>query len=82
GHDVAFAITGRQAQRAELPVIEDIERNNTMAQVGGAILASGLAVVAIGGSVFVIAKRRAESRTTARIQVAPALGGVVVSGRF
>lgn len=82
GMTVGFAIVGRQALNAEEPVSADIERSNTLAQAGGALLASGIAIVAIGGIVFATAKRKAESRTTARVQVTPALGGVVVSGRF
>jgi hypothetical protein len=82
GVTIAFSVLGHQAQNREAPVIEDIERNDSMARVGGVLLASGIAVVAIGGILFASAKRKAMSQATAQVRVAPSIGGLVVSGRF
>jgi hypothetical protein len=82
GMTLAFTILGDASQNAEDPVLEDIERHNTMAQVGGILLASGIAVVAIGGIVFARSKKKLEPQPTARVRVAPALGGLVLSGQF
>ncbi len=82
GLTIAFTVLGHQEQDADEPVLEDIEQKDSMARVGGIVLASGLAVVAIGGLIFASAKRRAVSLGLARVRVAPAIGGLVVSGRF
>lgn len=82
GLTIAFSVLGHRAQNRDAPMIEDIEQQNAAAQVGGILLASGIAVVAVGGIIFASAKRKAESQATARVRVAPAIGGLVVSGRF
>jgi hypothetical protein len=83
GLTISFTILGDAAQRIETPQIEDIERNDTVARVGGVLIASGVALAAVGGIVFVHAERRAKEGTVvARVRVVPALGGLVFSGRF
>jgi len=79
---IAFTAVGDRHQSAEQPVLDDVERANTGAQIGGITLASGIAIVAIGGIVFVRGKRLLEPQRVAHLRVVPALGGVVVSGRF
>jgi hypothetical protein len=83
GMTLAFTILGDAAQRIEDPVTEDIERNDSLAQVGGILIVSGVALAAVGGVIFSNAERKAkEGSAVARVRVAPALGGLVLSGRF
>ncbi|PRP94335.1 hypothetical protein [Enhygromyxa salina] len=84
GLTITFTVLGDRLQEsADQPAIERIEQRDAMARVGGVLLASGLAFVAVGGVVLSTAIRRgARSRTEARVRVAPALGGLVISGRF
>lgn len=83
GMTLTFTILGDAAQNIEEPVTEVIERNDSIARVGGVLIASGVAFAAIGGILFVKAERKAkESSTVARVQLVPALGGLVLSGRF
>jgi hypothetical protein len=85
GMTLAFTVLGDQAQELDEPVLEDIERNNSLTRVGGVALASGVALVAVGGILFTNANRKAEQRRAeamARVRVAPAVGGLVVSGQF
>jgi hypothetical protein len=79
---LAFTILGDQQQGEPEPVITEIEKSDALARIGGVVLASGLAVVAVGGIVFARAKREATSSSQARVRVLPALGGVVLSGEF
>ncbi len=80
---LAYTIVGDQHQRREMPIVVEIERSDELARIGGALLASGLAVVAIGGIVFARANRvPAASGAEARVRVLPGLGGVVVAGEF
>jgi hypothetical protein len=85
GMTFAFTLLGDRAEGEEQPELEDIERNNTLAQVGGVALATGVALVAVGGILFANANRKAEQRkleTMARVRVVPSVGGLVVSGQF
>jgi hypothetical protein len=82
GITAAFTALGDAAQNAEEPVTEEVERNDAMARVGGILIASGAALVAVGGYIFVNAERKAKEGAVARVRVAPALGGLVVSGQF
>jgi hypothetical protein len=82
GVTIAFTVLVRQEQNAQAPRVENIERSDSVARVGGILLASGIAVVAVGGILFSSARKKAESLTTARIRVAPTIGGLAVSGRF
>lgn len=80
---LTFTIIGDQQQDEEEPVIEQIEESDSVARIGGALLASGLAVVAIGGITLARGKAKAvKSSSQARVRVLPALGGVVLSGEF
>ncbi|WP_217909733.1 hypothetical protein [Pseudenhygromyxa sp. WMMC2535] len=79
---IAFTALGDKAQGAETPVLEDIEKHDSSAKVGGILLASGIAVVAIGGIVFTNAKKKTKSKEEAHVRVTPALGGLVLSGKF
>jgi len=58
----------------EYAPIEDVDSADRLATVGGILIASGLALVAVGGIVH--------RRGSKRLEVSPALGGVVFSGRF
>lgn len=79
GVTLAFTILGDASQNAEEPVLEDIEGHNAMAQVGGILLASGIAIVAVGGIILSRGKKKLEPQpTTARVRVTPALGGLVM----
>jgi outer membrane biosynthesis protein TonB len=80
GMTLTFTILGDKAQDMDEPVMADIEKNDSMARVGGILLASGVALVAVGGILFANANKKAEQM--ARIRVLPAFGGVVLSGRF
>ncbi|KIG16173.1 hypothetical protein DB30_04891 [Enhygromyxa salina] len=83
GMTIAFTILGDQLQEREDPAIADIEQRDDMARIGGVLLVSGLAFVAAGGIVFAsAARRKGLTRTEARIRIAPAVGGVLVSGQF
>ncbi len=83
GLTLAYTVVGDRLQRAPQPVLADVERANTITQVGGVLLASGIVVVAVGGIIFTkYGHTKAKARPMARVRVAPALGGLVVSGRF
>jgi hypothetical protein len=85
GITAAFTILGDQKQGSDEPMLAEVEKANSTATVGGLILASGVAIVAIGGVVFANANRKAEKHrieSMARVRVTPAFGGLVVSGRF
>jgi hypothetical protein len=83
GMTLAFTLLGDQAQGVEEPITEDIERNDALARGGGILLASGVALAAVGGIIFANAERKkAEAGSLARVRVMPALGGLVVSGQF
>jgi hypothetical protein len=79
---LTFTILGDQAQRVDEPLTEDIARNDTLARVGGILIVSGIAAAAIGGILFSHAERKSAKGTVARVRVAPAIGGLVVSGQF
>lgn len=76
GVTIAFSALGHQAQNAEEPDIVDIENKNSSAAVGGVLVASGIAILAIGGIVFTTAKRRAAKAESARIRVTPSASGL------
>jgi hypothetical protein len=78
GVTLAFTIIGDGRQDAEEPVIEDIEQSDSMAKVGGILLASGIVLVAVGGIVLGQSKKKAEPKSSARVRVTPAVGGLVV----
>ncbi|WP_181197540.1 hypothetical protein [Enhygromyxa salina] len=82
GLTLAYTILGDRRQGAEDPVLADIEELDASARVGGALLAAGIAIVAVGGIIFVISKKKAGPRSGARIRLAPTFGGLVVSGQF
>jgi hypothetical protein len=82
GVTIAFTFLAHHEQNARAPRVEDIEHSDAAARVGGILLASGIAVVAVGGILFVSARKKAESLATARIRVTPTIGGLAVSGRF
>jgi outer membrane biosynthesis protein TonB len=83
GMTIAMTIVGDAAQNVEDPVTGDIERSDSVAQVGGMVIVSGVALAAIGGIIFANAARKAkENSAVANVRVAPALGGLVLSGRF
>jgi hypothetical protein len=82
---VAFTVLGDAAQNVEEPVLEDVERNDSLARVGGVLIASGVALGAIGGILFANAEhkgKQARQGSVARVRVVPAIGGLVLSGRF
>jgi hypothetical protein len=80
GVTLAFTVVGDQRQAVADPIQAGIDQANRITQAGGALLATGLALVAVGGVLFT--RSRARPRTTARVHVTPAWGGLVVSGRF
>jgi hypothetical protein len=82
GVTIAFTVLGDRQQNAADPQLDEIERMNSNAQIGGILLASGIAIVAIGGAVFATRNKKLERRAVARLRVAPTLGGLVVSGQF
>jgi outer membrane biosynthesis protein TonB len=82
GITAAFTVVGDAAQNAEEPVTAEVERADALARVGGILIASGAALTAVGGFIFVNAERKLKEGAVARVRVAPALGGLVVSGQF
>ncbi len=78
GLTIAFSALGHKAQNAEEPDVDDIEQKNAMAGVGGALVASGIAIVAIGGIVYTSAKRKAAKAEMARVRVLPSAGGLAL----
>jgi hypothetical protein len=85
GLTLAFTLLGDRAQRVDEPEVEDIERNDSLAQAGGIVLASGVALVVVGGILFANANKKAEKRkyeATSRVRLVPAVGGLVLSGQF
>jgi hypothetical protein len=82
GLTIAFTVIGDRRQGLSDPVLEDVEQAHRVAQVGGILLASGLAIVAVGGFIFARGKNKMEPQPIARIRVTPAFGGLVVSGQF
>lgn len=76
---IAYTVRGDLREDLEDPVFADIERMNRISQMGGLVLVSGLAIVGIGGILFVKGKT---SRPVAQLRFTPSLGGLVVSGRF
>lgn len=82
GLTIAYTVIGDRREALENPVLEDIEQANELARVGGILLASGIAAIAIGGVVFSRGKKLGEPQPIARIRVTPSLGGVVLSGQF
>lgn len=82
GLTIAYTVIGDQRQALDTPVLADIEQAAKVAQIGGALLASGIAVIAIGGVIFSRGKRLGQPQPIARIRVTPAFGGLVVSGQF
>jgi hypothetical protein len=79
---LAFTVIGDHQQRITEPVLSDIQHSDDYARIGGILFGSGLALVAIGGILFVQSHREAPSDTQARVRVLPTLGGVVLSGQF
>lgn len=82
GMTLTFTILGDAAQSVDEPVTKDVEHNDSLARVGGILIASGAALAAAGGIVFTNAERKANGGSVARVRVVPAIGGVVLSGRF
>jgi hypothetical protein len=82
GLTIAYTVIGDRREDLDNPVLEDIQQANEVAQVGGILLASGLAVVAVGGVIFSRGKKLGEPKPLARVRVTPSLGGLVVSGQF
>ncbi|HVH99763.1 MAG TPA: hypothetical protein VM869_13670 [Enhygromyxa sp.] len=82
GLTIAYTVIGDRRQALDEPVLEHIQQANTVAQVGGVLLASGLAVIAVGGVLFVRGKKLTGPQPLARIRVTPAFGGLVLSGQF
>ncbi len=82
GMTIAFSAVNNKELGLDDPLVSTLEQTDTMSKAGGVLLVSGLAIVAAGGIVFAVARKRAEAQTQARVNVAPAIGGLVVSGRF
>jgi hypothetical protein len=82
GVTIAFTVIGDQRSNADDPVLEQVEQANRVAQIGGILLASGLALIAIGGIVYTRAHSAKRERPVARLRMAPTAGGVIVSGQF
>ena len=82
GLTIAYTILGDREEEVEEPVPADVQQKADIAQVGGILLASGIAIAAIGGIVLIRGRKQAEARPVARLRVVPALGGVLVTGRF
>jgi hypothetical protein len=76
GLTITFTVLGDRAEDVDDPVLAEHEHNDDVARVGGILLASGLAVVAIGGVIFATSKKK--PRATARIRITPTVGGLVV----
>ncbi len=73
GLTLAFTLKVRKLEGDNAP-IEDIDSADKLSMVGGILLASGIAVVAIGGIIH--------RKGSKRLEVQPTLGGLVLSGRF
>lgn len=84
GMTLTFTLLGDAAQKVDEPLTEDIERNDSLARAGGIMIVSGIAAAAVGGILFANAERKAKegAESVARVRVVPALGGLVLSGRF
>ena len=83
---LAFTVSGDKEQNKDEPDDTLIEQADKNARIGGVLVASGIAVIAIGGIVFANAAKKQRMGTTARVRVTPAVGptvgGLVLSGRF
>jgi hypothetical protein len=85
GLTLAFTVLGDQKQSVQDPITADVEDSDLIAKFGGLVLASGVALAAVGGILFANANRKDQQRKVdalGRIRVAPAFGGLVVSGKF
>lgn len=59
---------------ADMAAVEEIDKASTLSNIGGVLIASGIAILAVGGIIH--------RRGSKRLEVQPTLGGVVLSGRF
>ncbi|MCA9690071.1 MAG: hypothetical protein KC636_10715 [Myxococcales bacterium] len=81
GVTLGFTIRANQLESREAAT-EDIDQANMITQIGGGVLAGGIAMIAVGGVLLVTGKRRLHPPETARVSVSPTLGGVLLRGRF
>ncbi|MFO7562944.1 MAG: hypothetical protein R6X02_09910 [Enhygromyxa sp.] len=82
GLTIAYTVIGDRREAVADPVLAEVEQADKVAQVGGILLASGIAAATIGGIIYTRGQRQLEPRPLARLRVSPAFGGLVVSGQF